>query len=65
MNKTKENKGEMKKMRKRGKRWESNTHTHTQYNLIKKKNNRNYPFRVLLLCSRWVVLFMRLMNNEK
>ena len=34
------------KMNKSGKRWESNTHTHTRYNLIKRKKNRNYPFRV-------------------
>ena len=50
------------KMNKSGKRWESNTHAHTRYNLIKKEINRNYPFRVLLLCSRWVV-FLCLMNN--
>ena len=34
-------------MNRSGKRWESNTHTHTQYNLIdNKENERNYSFRV-------------------
>ena len=34
-------------MNKSEKPWESNTHTHTRYNLIKKQAiNRNYLFRV-------------------